>query len=112
MNTILVVDDERTLNLDATHVRTKREAKKFILSHPEPIELWLDHDLGDDGDVMELVNWLEEKIVIDGLDNIHSVIVHSMNPTAYNKILLALGRYVDVMRVDVTKYIDWRNLVV
>jgi len=104
--TILVVDDERTLNLKgAEHRQTCAEAKQFLQNNPDVTELWLDHDLGPDEDIMTLVDYLQEEAFFDRGYEFDRIVVHSMNPVAFDKIRRALNKYYAVHRVDVTPFL-------
>lgn len=104
--TILVVDDERTLNLkDAYHVQSCSEAIYYLKDHPIVSELWLDHDLGPDEDIMRLVDYLQEEAFFGRGYEFDRIVVHSMNPVAFDKINRALSRYYPVHRVNVTPFL-------
>ncbi len=106
MATILVVDDERVLNLrDSVHVQTCNEALVFLEGQPVIDELWLDHDLGPDEDVMRLVDHLCEMAFFEMGYEIGRIVVHTMNPVGAENIIRALNRYYPVHRVNVTPYI-------
>lgn len=104
--TILVVDDERVLGIkDSVHVQTCGDAIHHLQNHPDVRELWLDHDLGPNEDIMALVDYLQEEAFFDRGYELDRIVVHSMNPTAFDKIRRALDRYYPVHRVGVTPYL-------
>ncbi len=106
MPNILVVDDERVLDLPgAVHVLTCSEAMAFLKGHPVIDELWLDHDLGPDEDVMRLVDHLCEMAFFEMGYEIGRIVVHTMNPVGAENVIRALNRYYPVHRVNVTPYI-------
>ncbi len=107
---ILVVDDERTLNIaGADHVRTVDEAKAYLREHPVLDELWLDHDLGDAEDIMTLVHHIEHMWHWDMGYDIGLVVVHTMNPVGSQNILRALQQYYPTRRVAVSSYLADNN---
>jgi hypothetical protein len=98
---VLVVDDLRTFpKLRATYARTSDDAIDR-LSQREWDEVWLDHDLGAGGDVMVVVEWLEERWHTSGSIPVRQVFVHSANPVGAANVVRALERIVPTKRVNV-----------
>lgn len=114
-NILVVIDDERIFNFpesdwDVVHFTHKADAQHALIDYDSfgkgEIHLSLDHDLGDDGDIMPFVDWLQSELRFDFFPRLTCVFVHSMNPTAFDKIRRALERYVKVVRIDCTRYLD------
>jgi hypothetical protein len=100
---VIVVDDLRFFsNLDAVYHRTLDDALAWWATYrqaPEPIELWLDHDLGGaigDEDVRPLVRAIEEHLATVGALPIKVRLVTD-NPVGRRWIRQALERYVPVV---------------
>lgn len=94
MGMIVVVDDERTFQGDDVDVylRTENEAlawfaRWYTADARRPIgateawidELWLDHDLGDEQDVMSVVHFLSSISRGHRLP-IRKILIHTQNP--------------------------------
>jgi len=85
---IVVIDDERTFNTDdnIVYLRTENEALAFLartyceasLRYGPAIELYLDHDLGENQDIRIVVDFL---VCLGGVPWVSDVWVHSQNPT-------------------------------
>lgn len=88
----VVIDDERTFDNDAfaclmpiLYLRTSRDGLAYLAETyvqqqmryaPSITELWLDHDLGGEGTIRDVVDFL--CLVDVAVENIY---VHSQNPT-------------------------------
>jgi hypothetical protein len=91
---MLIVDDERYWKdrPNTMHARSVEEAKK-LLQENDFIELSLDHDLGEYGDIRPLIPWLiqnAEDLTLRGLTHIYA---HTMNPVGANYITFSLEKY-------------------
>lgn len=78
----LVVDDIRTLNFEATYARNIIDAK-YYLKNASWDQVWLDHDMGEnnEGDVSELVKWMEEAYYTEQfLPVVDKFLIHTSNP--------------------------------
>ncbi len=97
---VLVVDDIRMFAFPAMYARTARAALAR-LSAPGAhfTELWLDHDLGEAGDVRRVVNYLERRAFEGRPVPVGRVLVQSDNPNGATWIVAALARHYDVRRV-------------
>lgn len=109
---IVVVDDERTFDVDlpVTYLRTEDEAlawfARWWLKHettwhyeespPAIGQLWLDHDLGDGQDVMVVVRFLRQLSATSryGLPITHTL-VHTQNPVGGQNIVDLCNTFMD-----------------
>jgi hypothetical protein len=74
----LFIDDERNPPDDSwTVVRTVAEAKEIITSWDLPTQMSLDHDLGGDETVMQILRWMAENYYEEGPPSWQ---IHSANP--------------------------------
>lgn len=96
----LVVDDLRIVgNLsyltDRPNVTTVRTIAAAIerLTNGQYDILWLDHDLGADGTIMPLVDWLCERAFNGHPAKAELIAVHSDNPSGVKTMLQTLERY-------------------
>ena len=97
---ILVVDDARTFDFPAAYARTARAALARLSSPGAAYdELWLDHDLGEAGDVRTVVTYLERRAFEGRLVPIGRVFVQSDNGPGAAWIVAALARHYDVRRI-------------
>lgn len=87
----LVIDDLRTHVEGGTHVRTSQEA--FEPLHHVWDEVWLDHDLGPDDDIMRVVDYMCEWAYFDHPVRVSVVYVHTQNPVGAENVMRALTRY-------------------
>lgn len=96
----LVVDDLRVVgDLSyfkdppvVTHVETTAAGIQRLTDEEFDI-LWLDHDLGPDGTIMPLVDWLSERAFNGDPVKLDAIVVHSANPTGVATMLQTLARY-------------------
>lgn len=96
-NKILVVDDIREFRFDewytVTYARNIVQAGK-LLADNHWCEVWLDHDMGNDGDVSLLVNDIEK---MAGEDNtildVSMFVIHTSNPVEAGKMYAALSPF-------------------
>lgn len=97
---ILVIDDQRTFGFPAAYARTAR-AGIARLSRPGAAfdEVWLDHDLGEAGDIRTVVTYLERRAFESRLVPIGRIFVQSDNPGGAEWIVAGLSRHYDVRRV-------------
>lgn len=96
---IVVVDDLRYFpELEATYLRSLSEALAWWETYrvaPEPVELWLDHDLGGFDTIRPLVVAIEEHLMtVGGLPL--SVRIVTDNPVGRRWMRQALGTLVHV----------------
>lgn len=91
---LIYLDDLRENPRNSVLVQSVNEAKKFILKLEQykiPIELDLDHDLGDfakdGGDGIELVKWLVET------KRFYPIKFHTMNPVGLANMQALVDRY-------------------
>jgi hypothetical protein len=96
----LIVDDLRTGGdhsywVDPPVVTVVRTVQEGIvkLSQNEFDILWLDHDLGPDGTIMPLVDWLSERAFQGQPARVQRICVHSANPGAAETMIKTLRRY-------------------
>lgn len=74
----LFIDDERDPPDESwTVVRTVEEAKTILVSWDLPTEMSLDHDLGGDETVMQILHWMAENFYEEGPPPWK---IHSANP--------------------------------
>lgn len=84
-NTInLFVDDSRIPDKEFVHVKTFNEAIHYLVNYSVNV-LSLDHDLGDyngnnEKTGYDIVQWIEEKVVVEGFTPPKTIKVHSGNP--------------------------------
>ncbi|MFI6522762.1 cyclic-phosphate processing receiver domain-containing protein [Spirillospora sp. NPDC050679] len=93
--TILGVDDLRPLPGATRVARTSREGLLLLEGHRDRYidELWLDHDLGEDDDILPVVTLLEEAAFRGRPFRIGTIYVHSANPIGAETVVRALGRW-------------------
>ena len=91
---LIYLDDLRENPRNSVLAQSVNEAKKFILKLEQykiPIELDLDHDLGDfaknGGDGIELVKWLVET------KRFYPIKFHTMNPVGLANMQALVDRY-------------------
>lgn len=105
---IIVIDDERTFEGADIHFRDCESAIDYVVnSSPDTFfNIWLDHDLGNAGDIMGFVSFLEE-LAYDRhspiFPRIGAIFVHSQNPVGAANIVRALDRFYDIRRVGLPK---------
>lgn len=89
----IVVDDERTFET-GVHCRTWQDGIAQIERTSGWLLLYLDHDLGTNGDIMPLVDWLCENASTDPeFPDRFDVRVHSQNPVGARNVVRALARW-------------------
>lgn len=91
----LIVDDERTFQMDGTYVRTSKDAIAMLCTGTWD-EVWLDHDLGGEDTTMPVVDLLSRESFLYGDKNPHKdtvIYVHSQNPVGVDTIVRTLTRY-------------------
>ena len=117
---IVVVDDERTFKTDAPilYIRTLNNALAFFarlyknnLALPvggETIvtQLWLDHDLGEDQEAIELAEFLFALSDPHMYYWVETVFVHSQNPVGAQNVFNVMNQgFRDVRRVPLPELI-------
>ncbi len=85
------LDDERTAPDGWVQVRWPDEAIELLKSG-DVDELSLDHDLGDDdrGTGYTVLLWLEEQVLVHGMQPPKKIVVHSANTSARQKMEAAI----------------------
>ena len=119
---ILVIDDERTFNTNheqIVYARSSREGMSelalawtnFSLYYGEKVQLWLDHDLGENDTIMPVVDFLYVAANSEAANSltpltkvIDNIFVHSQNPTA-DKIIGVLDGFYKIRRVSLPKLV-------
>lgn len=92
-NHILVIDDLRTFDFDATYARTVSEGMALV-SHPKGWdEVWLDHDLGGKDTIRPVVVMLETRAYFGYPANIGLIVICTDNPVGRKWMLQALEKY-------------------
>jgi hypothetical protein len=109
MTQMLIVDDNRwfvrpqhIIDGGATtlYARTVAEAIQCLRDF-EFFELSLDHDLGPEEDIKELVNWMLANNEWLKSTSLHYIYVHSMNPVGAEWIINALKKdWPGIMRIN------------
>ena len=89
---VLVVDDVRIFEFDATYARTSEEGLALLESRQMWNEIWLDHDLGGDDTTVPVVDRMCELAHAGTGVRVLKVFVHSSNPAAEN-LVRTLVRY-------------------
>lgn len=112
MTSIVVIDDERTFKSDEDiiYLRNSKDAIHYLVeiwvSCYKPItQLFLDHDLGGTDDVMIVVDFLNMIGKGDYPIQIGSILVHSQNPSAADKIVRTLAPSYNIARIALPKLI-------
>jgi CheY-like chemotaxis protein len=98
MRHILLIDDLRSIEVedaDVTVARTAAEGAARIAERPWDV-LLLDHDLGDGGDVREIVSRIEEAAFHGTPLPIQRIVVVSNNVVGADWVRRGLGRYYHV----------------
>ncbi|GAA4634528.1 hypothetical protein GCM10023196_076360 [Actinoallomurus vinaceus] len=92
---ILGIDDLRALPRATQIARTSRDGILLLEEHRnhEIDELWLDHDLGGDDNIMPVVALLEEAAFDGHPFSIGMIFVHSANPSGAETIVRVLRRW-------------------
>lgn len=92
---ILGIDDLRPLPRATRIARTSREGIQLLQEHQAGFidELWLDHDLGGDDNILPVVTLMEEAAFNGQPFRIGTVFVHSANPTGAATVVQALTRW-------------------
>ncbi|MGI5163525.1 cyclic-phosphate processing receiver domain-containing protein [Spirillospora sp. CA-253888] len=92
---ILGIDDLRPLPGATRIARTSREGVLLLKEHRDLDidELWLDHDLGEDDDILPVVTLLEEAAFQGRPFRIGTIYVHSANPIGAETVVRALSRW-------------------
>ncbi|MFF8770625.1 cyclic-phosphate processing receiver domain-containing protein [Kitasatospora sp. NPDC015120] len=92
---ILGIDDLRALPTATRIARTSHEGVQLLREHRDTRidELWLDHDLGGDDDILPVVTLLEEAASSGRPFEIGTVLVHSANPVGAATVVRALTRW-------------------
>ena len=130
---IIVIDDERTFALEKpelpgyVNVEYARNSTEgiaaivnawvdYALRFGNMIDLYLDHDLGENDTIMPVVDFLYVAAMKSGIMNpsdlirppdfIHNIFIHSQNPTAGDTIIPALSPlYRNVKRIPLPELI-------
>ena len=96
----IIVDDERTFaaisGADDVYARNTQEAWLAILDAERTggmDELWLDHDLGPDEDILILLDFLCERAYEGNPVKAGRIYVHSQNPAGAATVVRSLERY-------------------
>lgn len=93
---ILVIDDERLFpslegdGVEVHYARTSMDAYRHLLAHERWNAVMFDHDLGEDGDALEVVDWMRSltgRIKLDWSERIGRAYVHSMNPVGAQNLV-------------------------
>ena len=110
----VLIDDLRSFKEPKSGLilRSEETALSWVsLLQPEDriMELWLDHDLGEDTSgnptsIMRVVRKLEELVFLGSAPFIGKVFVHTSNPVGGNQIEAALGRHFPTHRVYAGNY--------
>lgn len=113
---ILIIDDERSFahnfepdEAEVIYRRNVGDALSLLVSiwnedclfdwHPYGFdEIWLDHDLGDGGDIMVIVHWFASIAFLRRGFPVRKIYVHSMNPVGAENIVNRLKPNYDVQR--------------
>ncbi|MET9735173.1 cyclic-phosphate processing receiver domain-containing protein [Streptomyces sp. NPDC006458] len=92
---ILAIDDLRALPRATRLARTSREGVQLLQEHQDIFidELWLDHDLGGDDNIMPVVALLEEAAFHGDPFQIGTVYVHSANPIGAETVVRSLSHW-------------------
>ncbi|MFF5443201.1 cyclic-phosphate processing receiver domain-containing protein [Streptomyces achromogenes] len=92
---ILGIDDLRPLPRATRIARTSLEGIQLLQEHRDGFidELWLDHDLGGDDNIMPVVTLLEEAAFGGQPFRIGTVFVHSANPIGAETVVRVLTRW-------------------
>ncbi|WP_316528372.1 cyclic-phosphate processing receiver domain-containing protein [Kitasatospora brasiliensis] len=92
---ILGIDDLRPLPRATRIARTSGDGVRLLEEHRGAYidELWLDHDLGGDDDILPVVALLEEAAFGGEPFRIGTVFVHSANPIGAARVVQALTRW-------------------
>lgn len=107
---IIVIDDERTFKgTGVWYKRTAEQGLAFVAGYwsryytlpmgvIKPLEeLWLDHDLGDDGgDIFDVVTFMCAVAGAGMAFPVEEIFVHSQNPSGAARIVLSLERHYKV----------------
>lgn len=110
MKTILVIDDDRRLKgleVDGNtviHAKTSGEGMRLLNHYALMVdldELWLDHDLGGDDTIREVVDTLEFVGHEGQPYPVNQIMVHSVNAPAASRMMAALSPYYNVRRVSI-----------
>lgn len=103
---VLVIEDIRTFRFVATYARTVREAWVLLFTQ-EWDEVWFDYDMGltrDSDNTYELAVEMERR-AHNGIPlDVKRVVVHSANPHGGDRLMAALSRSYDTVRVSAN---DW-----
>jgi hypothetical protein len=96
----IYLDDERATPSDGEWLRcfTAKETIELLKANPGKVEvLSLDHDLGWDEEKLcpvetglEVLNWLERTVALEGFEPPKEMIVHSANPVGSHRMILAI----------------------
>lgn len=102
---VVLVDDLRSFTdgRAALVARTGAAGVALLesLRHTRIEQLWLDHDLGGQDTVLEVVALLEEAAFLGEAFDIGLILVHSGNPIGAQRVAAALSHYgYSVRRVD------------
>jgi hypothetical protein len=104
----LVIDDLRTHVDGGTHARTSAEGLVIVTQQWD--EIWLDHDLGPDDDIMTVVDVLC-RAAFEGMPYCTHLkrtpmFVHSQNPVGAANVVRSLAKYgYSVKRTGVEKFV-------
>ena len=108
----VIVDDTRTFKIvsnPSVYFRTSKDALLFLEhnKHEHLDNLYLDHDLGEGGDIKEVVLWLAEAEYNDSPFDVDVIFVHSMNPVGAEHTLKTLQRHnYNAVRIPLPDLID------
>lgn len=95
---ILLVDDLRTFNGDYPYAlaKTVAEALELLEGETNYDYIFLDHDLGEGGDIFQVVGWL----LTHGDYPVKTIYIHSSNPVGALRMLRALENSFDVELIN------------
>jgi hypothetical protein len=100
----LVIDDIRVFQFDATYLRDSSAAFDIIISQHWD-EVWLDHDMGNQGpDLGVLCNQIESFSQENRLD-VDVFMIHTSNPVARLDMFMALSPYYRVELKNATDFV-------
>lgn len=126
---IIVIDDERTFlgpsggpeaGYDVKYARTSNEGiativnawTDFNLRYGNMVDLYLDHDLGENDTIMPVVDFLymmgktKSEGIYSFADFVANIFIHSQNPTAGDTIIPLLSpNYYNVQRIPLPELV-------
>lgn len=104
---VLVIEDIRTFRFPATYARTLAEAWQELGNGPWD-EIWFDHDMGltsDSDNTYEIAQYMERRAVEGTPIDVKRVVVHTANPYGGDRLMAALSKWYDTIRVAAVDYL-------